>query len=70
MYFHGIKLYSLKYPPIMLALCWHSTPVYYALYYAGIFHTSLALTNNNEGCPPYDYDYDNWKGSTMLITSN
>ena len=39
--FHGIKLRSLKYPPNMPALCWHSTPAYYAFYYAGIFHVVL-----------------------------
>ena len=36
-YFHRIKPHSsLKYPPNMLALCWHSAPTYYAFYYAGI----------------------------------
>ena len=25
----------------MPALCWHSTPAYYAFYYAGIFDTGL-----------------------------
>ena len=42
MYFHGIKLHSLKYPPNMLVLCWHSTPAYYAFYYAGIFDAGLS----------------------------
>ena len=36
-HFHGIKLNNLKYSPNMLALCWHSTPAYYAFYYVGIF---------------------------------
>ena len=35
------KLHSLKYPPNMLALCWNSTPAYYA----GIFDTRLAMCN-------------------------
>ena len=41
MYFHGIKLHSLKYSLNMPALCWHSTPTYYAFYYAGIFDGGL-----------------------------
>ena len=43
MNFHGIKLHSLKYPPNMLALCWHSTPAYHAFYYVGIFVAGLAV---------------------------
>ena len=30
-----------EYPPDMLALCWHSTPAYYAFYYAGIRLASI-----------------------------
>ena len=41
-YFHEIKLHSLKYPPNILALFWHSTPAYYGFqYYAGIFDAGL-----------------------------
>ena len=29
-YFHGIKFHGFKCPP---ALCWHSTPAYYAFCY-------------------------------------
>ena len=28
----------------MPALCWHTTPAYYAFYYAGIFDAGIALT--------------------------
>ena len=41
--FDGIKLHSLKHPPNMLALCWHSTKAYYVFHYAGIFDTGLLL---------------------------
>ena len=40
--FHRIKLYSLKNLPNMLALCWHSTLVYYTFYSTGIFDTGLS----------------------------
>ena len=37
----SIRESHLKYPPNMLALCWHGTPPYYAFYYAGIFDAGL-----------------------------
>ena len=42
-YFHGIKLHSLKYLPNMLALYWHSTPqpIICFLFYAGIYDADL-----------------------------
>ena len=41
--FMELNSISLKYPPIMLALCWHSTPAaYYTFYYAGILEACLA----------------------------
>ena len=33
--------HSLKYPPNMLALCWHGTPAYHAFYYASISDARL-----------------------------
>ena len=39
------KLHS---SPNMLALHWHSTPAYYAFYYAGISDASLSLTHVEE----------------------
>ena len=43
---------NLKYPPNMLALCWHSTPAYYAFYYASIFYAGLlaAVTGIIQKC--------------------
>ena len=38
---------SLKYPPNMPALCCHSTPAYYAFYYAGIFDAGLLMADDH-----------------------
>ena len=44
----GIKLHSLKNPPNVLALCWHSTPAYYAFYCTNIFDAGLVTKYYDE----------------------
>ena len=42
----------------MLALCWHSTPVYYAFYYAGIFDAGLDTEFHcTENYNSFNYEY-------------
>ena len=46
----GIKLHSLKYPPNVLALCWHNTPAYYAFYCANIIFDAGLVMKYYDGC--------------------